>query len=204
MIWIILMTTILASVLLGSALSCTKEEYLAKFGLPYQIRSKAFAPAIEGGYLVAEVEYMSQCGEEKPKANFRADMFDPEVEELGEMGKVAMLHRLDDTCERKLDEPVKILEKIAVEIEGESLRAFKQQHFKFLAFPPDGEYEIFNLEVRERTDKSVPASTVDGRTAEVLPQGATSSNRSEADEADETMEGPFGLPAHSAPVSLES
>jgi len=128
---------------------CTKAEYKAKFGaLPtYAMHATNGNPAIEDGYLIADVSYKSYCSN-------GGSAFTSTFVHREENGKtVLFLKRLPALCkaEEKLTELREWRGIIGVPLDPAELEVFIRQTYAFIAFPPDGEYEIFHAEEREGT-----------------------------------------------------
>lgn len=164
------------------AYSCTKEEYLDKFGEEYMIHTKGLiVPGLEGNKAVADVSYMSYCPDDGASEftwNFldNTDMMDGT--------KVLVLSRAKEICtSSKLEKPVLHREVAAVHIEDdETLSNFKKQQFKFLAMPPDSDYEIYNLESRAPGTTEITARKLQSAPFTVTAEGNLMNIR-DADEA---------------------
>ena len=134
--------------------SCTKEEYLASFGEAYGINVKgaAIEPGIEGDFLVAEVEYETTCP--NGGSSFTTRLKEPA--ETGMPFSVLIASREKPSCENSVRVPLfkyvgVVAIDLAVSIQLDKLKSFTEQQFKFLAFPPDQEYEVYDLQSRAHT-----------------------------------------------------
>jgi hypothetical protein len=171
--------------------ACTKEEYLASFGATYTISAKNLEPALEGDYLVAEISYESTCRGGGSKFSYRIK----DAEETGMPYSVLLVERKEPECEDadKVGSFVHV-EEITLHLADDKSAslAFKAQEFRFLAFPPDGEFEIYNLKERAGTTKK-EASAHGGEGVfvdeEVSVGSSSSSSSSKRNFTDESSSG---------------
>jgi hypothetical protein len=136
---------------------CTKEEYLAKFGASYEINVKGaeVEPGLEGNYFVGQVSYETTCSNGGSK-------FTTMFKEGGDMPfSVLIATRLEPKCaETEKVEPFEYTGVVAIDLTANgkenAFDIFSKQQFSFIAFPPDGEYETYDLKSRDSTvDKAL-------------------------------------------------
>jgi len=134
---------------------CTESEYKAKFGaLPtYVMQTFNGNPAVEDGFLIADVSYKSYC--QKGGSAFTGTFVHRE-----ENGKIVLfLKRLPALCKpaEKLTELQEWRGTIGVPLDAKELENFIEQTYAFIAFPPDGQYEIYHVKQRESTHDGTQA-----------------------------------------------
>ena len=157
---LIILAVVLALCVLASS-ECTKEDYRKKFGVEplYSLSGKGSGPAVEAGYFIGEVSYMSKCssGGSSFHANFH---------EKDDGRTVLFISREEPQCAEELSEAKKWEGTVAVPLDTVKLEAFMQQSVPLLAFPPDGDYEVYLLkgrEVRARARVRVRALPAEGQ-----------------------------------------
>eukprot|EP00232_Nephroselmis_pyriformis_P020157 CAMPEP_0182902106 /NCGR_PEP_ID=MMETSP0034_2-20130328/30205_1 /TAXON_ID=156128 /ORGANISM="Nephroselmis pyriformis, Strain CCMP717" /LENGTH=175 /DNA_ID=CAMNT_0025036689 /DNA_START=204 /DNA_END=727 /DNA_ORIENTATION=- len=139
----------LAAALLAACLphhpaqACTKEEYAAQFGAPYVLESGGGSdPAIEDGRLAVTVTYESPCpgGGSEFTATFKDH----------EGMHILLASRAEPTCERALFAPAPVTARVSMDLPGEAkeLMHIAPGGTRYIAFPPDGDYELMVLEER--------------------------------------------------------
>ena len=150
---LIVLAVVLALCVLASSSECTKEEYRAKFGVEplYSIDGKGIGPAVEDNYFIGEVSYMSKCssGGSPFLANFH---------EKDDGRIVLFISRGEPQCTEELPEAKKWEGTIAVPLDTAKLEPFMEQSDPLLAFPPDGDYEVYLMKRREATAAGKAAS----------------------------------------------
>lgn len=205
---LLMLAGILSAVMLQSSLvqaECTKAEYKAKFGaLPtYAMHATNDNPAIEvvgeEACLIADVSYRSFC-------TTGGSMFTATFVHRQETGKIVLfLKRLPALC--KPDENVDTLQEwkgtVCVPLDAAELPAFTAQQYALVAFPPDGEYEIYSVKQREATHSGMQARY---RSTLFAPAYAALA-RAEAAEAEAAAEASHEkaraqAPAQGAPASV--
>ena len=120
--------------------ACSKEEYAAKFGALYELHGKTENPPFvnKHGEIVAEVTYSTSCANGGSK--FTATNMDK-----GQPGSVAyiVMSRSAPECNQKLQNDVVFSDTIRVPLPKNISSDERAQWF--LAFPPDGDYELYLL-----------------------------------------------------------
>lgn len=147
---------LLSSLLLlpGNTLSCSKEEYRAKFGAEptYELLASP-APNLQGEVVSVHVRYRTHCAEGGSSFVARAKEMPPGMDAFD----VTFLERAAPRCDDPL--PVSTTWEGKVEV---PLPAFKSSGLKakplMIAFPPDGAFEIYMLRSAYPAASSVPSS----------------------------------------------
>ena len=143
------LVVVLAVLILVSG-DCTKEEFRKKFGVEplYAMHGSGDGPGIEDGHFIAEVSYQSMClnGDSIFKADFHTR------EETGMI--VLFISREKEQCiEAERVEKHMFKGHIAVKVDDDAkFESFREQTSPLVAFPPDGDYEIYLLKTRHSTN----------------------------------------------------
>jgi len=118
----------------GEQAGCSKEQYREKFGaLPtYELHTSPVRPSLNSGFVSAKVTYKSKCA--GGGSSFSATIKKKEHMEI------VLLSRSEPSCPEFLDAPVSHSEVVSVPLPADA-----GEEKKFLAFPPDGEYELWLL-----------------------------------------------------------
>ena len=120
--------------------ACSKEEYAAKFGAMYELHGKTENPPFVNKHseIVAEVSYSTSCANGGSK--FTATNMNK-----GQPGNVAyiVMSRTSPECNQKLQNDVVFSDTIRVPLPKNISSGERAQWF--LAFPPDGDYELYLL-----------------------------------------------------------
>jgi hypothetical protein len=152
--WKSLLTT---SLLLPGVLSCSKEEYRAKFGVEptYELlASPEPRLAGSGDTVVAHVRYTTRCRDGGSRFKAVAKSMPPGMDTFD----VTLLERFAPACDDPL--PVSTTWEGKVEV---PLPAFKNNGLKakplMIAFPPDGAYEVYMLRSAYPPKASSPLSS---------------------------------------------
>lgn len=130
---------VLACVCLSAGvLGCSKEEYADKFGEPYKLAGlpEKDAPVVSSsGQLQATVSYSTTCEQESS--------FAVEKLEKDEMNVVALVRsELNCVDEARLDHAREVTRRVSVDLPSE---VDVSTSMTFIAFPPDGDYELYLL-----------------------------------------------------------
>mmetsp|Transcript_24623 Transcript_24623/g.58481 ORF Transcript_24623/g.58481 Transcript_24623/m.58481 type:complete len:196 (-) Transcript_24623:43-630(-) len=142
---------LLALSLPSASLSCSKEEYMAKFGAEYTLHGspEANVPYLSEGSqsIHATVTYESVCA--GGGSAFEANKVEKEDVDI----QVFVLKRLAESCGEadRLPTPASVTTQIAAKIDT----AIDPTSMTFVAFPPDQEFELFIL--NERAGVQPPA-----------------------------------------------
>jgi hypothetical protein len=137
------MKTLIAFLLGTTAAACSKEEYRAKFGvLPTYELLATPAPRVEDNNVVATVRYLTKCSSSNGGSTFTAvakelppgmDTFDVVLLSRGEP-ECANPNPFTDSWTGEIRVPMPVIKN----------SGFISKPL-MLAFPPDGQYEIFKL-----------------------------------------------------------
>jgi len=137
---------------------CTKEEFAKKFGATYTLMTEPIKPSLQNGFVVAKVAYKSRCPD--ARSSFTAS-----IKKKSNM-EIVFMSRTEPECpvEAQLATAVQHSEIVSVPLPAEA-----GTDRKLLAFPPDGEFELWLL---EETDGSVleASATVDSLASETQRQ----------------------------------
>ena len=140
MLRLLIIAVVVYANFLQHANACSKEEYAAKFGALYELHGKTKNPPFvnEHGEIVAEVTYSTFCAGGGSK--FTATNMDK-----GQPGSVAyiVMSRSAPECNQKLQNDVVFSDTIRVPLPKNISSDERAQWF--LAFPPDGDYELYLL-----------------------------------------------------------
>ena len=181
----LLVVAVLMVISTVQATGCTKEEYLAKFGSAYELNVKGAAvePGLEGQFFVGEVSYTTSC----PNGGSK---FTSMFKKGGDMPfSVLIASRQEPECaESEKVEPYKFKGVVSIDLTANgkesAFTAFEAQRFRFIAFPPDGEFETYDLRSRESTiDKTLSVTSTEPTSTESELNVRTSSNET-ADQED--------------------
>ena len=140
MLKLLVIAVIASANFLQHANACSKEEYAAKFGGLYELHGKTKNPPFvnEHGEIVAEVTYSTFCAGGGSK--FTATNMDK-----GQPDSVAyiVMSRSAPECNQKIENDVVFSDTIRVPLPKNISSDERAQWF--LAFPPDGDYELYLL-----------------------------------------------------------
>ena len=103
------------------------------------------APHVAGRRLYSTVEYLTNCS---TPSDFSVRFVGEEkIEEENLNFDVLALVRAEDSCANRLSSPVTRLETVSVELPEKAVSlANDDSAMLFLAFPPDGEFEMYKLD----------------------------------------------------------
>jgi hypothetical protein len=137
--------------LTSSVTACSKEEYAAKFGEVYTLHGMTphNAPFVKDQQIVAEVTYQTKCSN-------GGSLFTATNIDKGQPADVAfiILSRGEPSCSTKLETSISYNAQVTVSLPSNVSRSEDGQWF--LAFPPDGDYELYLLK-----SKKLPRNIVD-------------------------------------------
>ena len=143
--------TLTAAALAGTAGACSKEEYAANFGDAYELLPTP-EPHLEGTNVVAHVRYLTKCSGSggstfvaKTKDTGSFDAFD-----------VVLLERVANTaCAAPFE--TSVVEEVRVPLPSFENGGGLAGKDLFVAFPPDGHYELYKLADKEDRPRSLAA-----------------------------------------------
>ena len=126
--------------LTSSVTACSKQEYAAKFGELYTLHGMTphHAPFVKDQQIVAEVTYQTKCSN-------GGSLFTATNMDKGQPANVAfiILSRGEPSCSTKLESAISYNAQVTVSLPSNVSRSEDAQWF--LAFPPDGDYELYIL-----------------------------------------------------------
>ena len=174
---------LLLSTLVLTVNACSKEEYAAKFGAMYELHgigAMVTPPFVKNNKIVAEVTYETTCA--NGGSTFTTTNMDK-----GQPGNVAfiIMSRNEPECGKKLEKPITFSGQVKVSLPTNIPEGNDKQWF--LAFPPDGDYELYLLNPYKKPEPKKQTFEVKASPSTFEPAAVVTENEEEEKEVEERV-----------------